>query len=96
MFKQLTKEEIREIAGILVKQVEKRAAQNGMILKIEDCVTELLAEKGYIPQYGARPVKRLLQNEIEDKVSTVMLETNSKNIIITVKNGEVVAINGEE
>ena len=96
VFKQLTKEEIREIAGILVKQVEKRAAQNGMMLKIEDCVTELLAEKGYIPQYGARPVKRLLQNEIEDKVSTVMLETNSKNIIITVKNGEVVAINGEE
>ena len=95
VFKQLTREEIKQIAAILVKQLEKRAAKNGMQLKIEECVVDVISEKGYSPQYGARPIKRLLQNEIEDKVSTLMLESNSKNIIITVKNGEVVAVNGE-
>ena len=95
VFKQLTREEIKQIASILLKQLEKRAAKNGMQLKIEECVVDVISEKGYSPQYGARPIKRLLQNEIEDKVSTLMLESNSKNIIITVKNGEVVAVNGE-
>ena len=56
----------------------------------------IMCEKGYTPQYGARPIKRLLQNEIEDKVSTMMLESNSKNIVITVKNGEVLAENGKD
>ena len=96
VFKQLTKGEIKQITSILVNKLEKRAAANGMKLKVEEAVVELIAEKGYTPQYGARPIKRLLQNEIEDKVSTMMLESNSKNIVITVKNGEVVAENGKD
>ena len=96
VFKQLSKEEIKQITSILVNKLEKRAAANGMRLKIETSVVDLIAEKGYTPQYGARPIKRLLQNEIEDKVSTMMLESNSKNIVITVKNGEVVAENGKD
>ena len=96
VFKQLTKGEIKQITSILVSKLEKRAAANGMKLKVEEAVVELIAEKGYTPQYGARPIKRLLQNEIEDKVSTMMLESNSKNIVITVKNGEVVAENGKD
>ena len=96
VFKQLTKCEIKQITSILVNKLEKRAAANGMKLKVEEAVVELIAEKGYTPQYGARPIKRLLQNEIEDKVSTMMLESNSKNIVITVKNGEVVAENGKD
>ena len=96
VFKQLSKEEIKSITTLLAKQLEKRAAANGIKLTIEDGVVDLIAEKSFSPQYGARPIKRLLQNEIEDKVSAITLESGSKNIIISVKDDKVVAINGEE
>ena len=95
VFKQLSKEEIKNITTLLAKQLEKRAAANGIKLTIEAPVIDFIAEKSYTPQYGARPIKRLLQNEIEDKVSTITLESNSKNIIISIKDDKVVAINGE-
>ena len=77
VFKQLSKEEIKSITTLLAKQLEKRAATNGIKLTIEAPVVDFIAEKSFSPQYGARPIKRLLQNEIEDKVSTITLESGS-------------------
>ena len=55
---------------------------------------DYIAEKGYSPLYGARPIKRLLQNEIEDKVAELMLSSKKKDIHISAKDGAVVIVDG--
>ncbi|MFR1517340.1 MAG: ATP-dependent Clp protease ATP-binding subunit [Clostridia bacterium] len=94
VFKQLTKEEIRRITDILIAQLEARAAANGIRLKIDDDAANYIAEKGYSPLYGARPIKRLLQNEIEDKVAELVLSSKQKEIHISAKDGAVVVVDG--
>ena len=94
VFKQLTKAEIRKITDILILQLQNRAAASGIQLTIDDSAADYIAEKGYSPQYGARPIKRLLQNEIEDKVAEIMLSSKEKEIHISAKDGKVVVIDG--
>ncbi len=94
VFKQLTKAEIRQITDILIRQLQERAAANGIRLQIDDAAADYIAEKGYSPLYGARPIKRLLQNEVEDKVAERMLSSKEKEIHISAKDGAVVVIDG--
>ena len=94
VFKQLTKAEIRKITDILIRQLQERAALSGIHLQIDDAAADYIAEKGYSPLYGARPIKRLLQNEIEDKVAELMLSSKKKDIHISAKDGAVVIVDG--
>lgn len=94
VFKQLTKAEIRKITDILIRQLQERAALSGIHLQIDDAAADYIAEKGYSPQYGARPIKRLLQNEVEDKVAELMLSSKKKEIHISAKDGAVVIVDG--
>lgn len=94
VFKQLTKAEIRKITDILIRQLQERAALSGIHLQIDDAAADYIAEKGYSPQYGARPIKRLLQNEVEDKVAELMLSSKKKEIHISAKDGAVVVVDG--
>ena len=61
MFTPLTEQEIRQIVGLQLKGVERMAAANGIALQFSDAAVAYLAEKGYDPQFGARPVKRAIQ-----------------------------------
>lgn len=75
VFHPLNQENIKEIAGIMLRSIEKRTKdQLGMVLHIEDSAVTYLAKKGYDPKYGARPLRRTIQNEIEDKLSEELLE----------------------
>ena len=75
VFHPLNKENIKEIAGILLRSITKRTRdQLGMVLTIEDSAVDYLAEKGYDEKYGARPLRRTIQSEIEDKLSEELLE----------------------
>ena len=94
VFKQLNIEEIKSITRILINQLQKRAFANGLVLEIDDKVIDFIANKGFSTQYGARPIKRLIQKEIEDKVAEMVLNNNGGKIIITVKDESVVAENG--
>ena len=94
VFKQLNIEEIKSITRILINQLQKRAFANGLELEIDDKVIDFIANKGFSTQYGARPIKRLIQKEIEDKVAEMVLNNNGGKIIITVKDESVVAENG--
>ncbi|NJB86220.1 ATP-dependent Clp protease ATP-binding subunit ClpB [Lewinella marina] len=69
MFTPLTREEIKQIARLLLHKTEKMLARQGMVIKISDRALGWLAEKGYDPQYGARPMKRVLQAELADQLS---------------------------
>ncbi len=69
MFTPLTRAEIKQIARLLLRKTEKMLARQGMVIKISDRALGWLAEKGYDPQFGARPMKRVLQSELADTLS---------------------------
>ncbi|MDR0287293.1 MAG: ATP-dependent Clp protease ATP-binding subunit [Clostridiales bacterium] len=85
VFQPLQKDEIKQIATLLANDLKKRAAENEIVLEFTDKAIELIAEKGYDPIYGARPLKRALQNNVEDKLAECMLDgTVKKNTTVTV------------
>ena len=69
MFTPLTRGEIKQIARLLLRRTEKMLARQGMIIRISDRALGWLAERGYDPQYGARPMKRVLQADLADELS---------------------------
>ena len=74
VFRQLTEEDIRRIAQRMLEITGKRMAQQGITLLADDEAVTVLAKDGFDPQYGARPLRRAIQNEVEDAVAEQMLE----------------------
>ena len=73
MFTPLNKKEIQEIVDLQVKGVQKMLASNGVTLEVTDPALELLAEDGYDPEFGARPVKRTIQRMVLNQLSKDIL-----------------------
>jgi ATP-dependent Clp protease ATP-binding subunit ClpB len=73
MFRPLMMKEIRGIVKIQLEQLKKLVAKNGIELKFSDYALEFLAEQGFDPQFGARPLKRLIQKEIVNQLSKRIL-----------------------
>jgi len=74
MFTPLTKYEIREIVKMQFKDVTGKLAEMGMKISMTDRAVDLVAEQGYDPQYGARPIKRLIQRNILNELSRKILD----------------------
>ena len=74
VFRQLTEEDIRHIAQRMLEITGKRMAQQDITLLADDDAVTALAKDGFDPQYGARPLRRAIQNEVEDAVAELMLE----------------------
>ena len=80
VFHQLTKENMHEILEILLKDINKRITeQMGMRLELSEKAKDFLIDKGYDKKYGARPLKRTLQNYLEDKLAESILDGKIKN-----------------
>lgn len=89
VFDVLSKETIKSIVSIQVDVVKKRLQEKDIDLVITESVLELLAEEGYNPQYGARPLKRLIQTKILNPVATMMISNKvlSGGIVFVDRNG---------
>lgn len=74
VFAVLTKEEVRQIAKLFIKTLEKQLSEQNISLKVTAGAYDWLAEKGYDEHYGARPLRRVIQNEIEDVLADWILE----------------------
>ena len=74
VFRQLTEEDIRRIAQRMLEITGKRMAQQNITLLADEEAVATLAKDGFDPQYGARPLRRAIQNEVEDAVAEQMLE----------------------
>ena len=74
VFRQLTEENIVKIAGKLLENTAARMAQQGIILAADEDAVAALAKDGFDAQYGARPLRRAIQNTVEDAVAEQMLE----------------------
>ena len=73
VFHPLTHEDINQIIDILMAKLNKRLKEKGVSLVLEEEARAFLVEKGYDPEYGARPLRRVLQNHLEDPLSTMMI-----------------------
>ena len=93
MFTPLDKKEILEIVEIQVNSVKKMLAQNGITLEVTPQALDLLAEDGYDPEFGARPVKRTIQRMVLNQLSKDILAQKvdrSKPIVIDVADDNLV------
>jgi len=78
VFHPLSEEDIRQIVKLMANTIIKRMQQNNIIMEISDAALEYLAKKGFDPVYGARPLRRSMQNMIEDRLAEEMLEGKIK------------------
>ena len=97
MFQPLTKKEIKEVLVLLMKGLNKMLFNQGLTLELTDKAKDYLAALGYEPQYGARPMKRVLQRELINELSkellsgvytkgdTIIADTDNKKILFTKK-----------
>ena len=91
IFQQLTREDLVRIAEIQIKHLQQRLAARDMTLTLTDQAKERLAKKGFDPAYGARPLKRLIQQEIENPLAKRILngEFAPGDKIVVDASGEV-------
>lgn len=78
VFHPLTPESVRKIVKIQLDRISSKINEQGIKFSLADGALDMLAEKGYDPAYGARPLKRLLQREITDRVANLMLTGEAK------------------
>jgi ATP-dependent Clp protease ATP-binding subunit ClpC len=93
VFRQLTKEEVKDIAEIMLREVFSRLGEKGIELEVSDRFKDLLVEEGYNPSYGARPLRRAIMRLLEDTLAEAMLAGNlydgSKAIVDVNDEGSV-------
>jgi ATP-dependent Clp protease ATP-binding subunit ClpC len=73
-FHVLSREQMQQIAHLQIAAIAQRLAEQGLSLRVSELATQVLAAKGYDPEYGARPLRRVLQREIESPLSKRLLQ----------------------
>ena len=73
VFPQLTKEEVRQIVDLMIVRLDRRLAEQQMTIELTEAAKDLLAERGFDPVLGARPLRRAIQRDIEDALSEKIL-----------------------
>ncbi|WP_404312388.1 ATP-dependent Clp protease ATP-binding subunit [Agrococcus terreus] len=73
LFRKLEREQLRQIVTLLLDRVGDRLAAQDLRLDVTDAALDWLAEHGYEPEYGARPLRRLIQREVEDRVADLIV-----------------------
>jgi len=93
MFKPLTREDIRRIIHLLIEDLNKRLSNQHITIELSDTAKEFIAEQAYDPVYGARPLKRYLQKNVETLSARLILSDQLKpedRILIDVENNNLV------
>ena len=97
--RQLTEENICAIARGMLDKTAGRMAQQGITLEADDDAVAALAKDGFDPQYGARPLRRAIQNRVEDSVAEQMLEgklVSGDTALVTLTDGKVTIVKKSE
>lgn len=92
LFKPLRPDEIKQIVGLQVREISKRLSERNITLELADDAQALIAEAGYDPVYGARPLKRYLQHELETRIGRSILAGDVRDgstLRVTVGDGQL-------
>jgi ATP-dependent Clp protease ATP-binding subunit ClpC len=98
VFHALTKDEIRKIVDLELNKVSKRLEEHEIDLRATDAAREKLADEGYDPEMGARPLRRVIQNKVEDKLSDALLAgtfESGDTVVVDTKDEELILRPGE-
>jgi ATP-dependent Clp protease ATP-binding subunit ClpC len=93
VFHPLKEEHLEEIVSLMVNQLRKRLVEQGIEFRLTDEAKRYLAKEGFDPSYGARPLRRAIQKNIEDRLSEELLRGNvarGNSVVIDVKDGKLV------
>jgi ATP-dependent Clp protease ATP-binding subunit ClpC len=93
VFHALTKEHIRKIVDLMLNQVATSLKEKNVTLEVTDAAKDFLGDKGYDPVFGARPLRRVIQNLVEDKLSEALLRgefLHGDTVIVDCSEGEIV------
>ncbi|MDD6328226.1 MAG: AAA family ATPase, partial [Lachnospiraceae bacterium] len=94
VFRALSKSDVKEICGLMLKELKNRVKkQMNIVLTYGDTIKNYIFEKGYDKKYGARPLKRAIQNEIEDALAEQILSgtvSSGDKVSISVTDSKVV------
>jgi ATP-dependent Clp protease ATP-binding subunit ClpC len=99
VFRQLTRDEVKQIADIMLREVSTRLAEQGIMLEVSERFKDHVVEEGYSPSYGARPLRRAIMRLLEDSLAEAMLSGQVKDgdtaIVDVGDNGEVQVVKSE-
>ena len=93
VFHGLTKEHIESIVELMFNEVRTQVHEHGIEIEVTSAALGLLAEKGFDPDFGARPLRRVIQTQVEDKLSEEILNHNfhpGDTVVVDVEDGDVV------
>jgi len=99
VFRSLTRDEIKAIVELELNKVRERLVEHAITLEVTESARDWLAQQGYDPEFGARPLRRLIQNEVEDNLSDGILSGKFKLaslIRADVREGQLVLENVED
>ncbi|MFD2617348.1 ATP-dependent protease ATP-binding subunit ClpC [Terrilactibacillus laevilacticus] len=99
VFHELKKDQLKHIVSLLSEQLKERLANQGIILDLTDAAIEKIADEGYDPEYGARPLRRALQRRIEDRLSEELLKGNiskGSSVVIDYQDDKFIVQNKTE
>jgi ATP-dependent Clp protease ATP-binding subunit ClpC len=100
VFRQLNKEEVKQIADIMLREVSARLVERSITLEVSDRFKDLVVEEGYNPSYGARPLRRAIMRLLEDLLAEAMLSGQIKEgdtaFVDVDDKGGVKVVNSEE
>jgi ATP-dependent Clp protease ATP-binding subunit ClpC len=93
VFRSLTREEIRKIVDLMLTSVTQQLSEKGIKLEVTDAAKDFLGEKGYDEVFGARPLRRVIQDMVEDRLSEDLLRGKFRSgdtVIVDLEGGEIV------
>jgi ATP-dependent Clp protease ATP-binding subunit ClpC len=100
VFRQLNKEEVKEIADIMLNDVFKRLKEQGITLEVTEKFKDRLVEEGYNPSYGARPLRRAIMRLLEDSLAEEILSARIKDGDVAImdvdESGQVKVVQGQQ
>jgi ATP-dependent Clp protease ATP-binding subunit ClpB len=93
MFEPLSQTDIREILRMQIRDLQEKLSENGVTLEFTEGFEDYMSTKGYEPQYGARPIKRLMQKELVNLLAKSILDGHVRRdsaIRVDVRDGQIV------
>ncbi|HEY9576862.1 MAG TPA: ATP-dependent protease ATP-binding subunit ClpC [Pseudobacillus sp.] len=98
VFHALEKKHLKEIVTLMSDQLTKRLKEQDIIVDLSDRAKEKIADEGYDPEYGARPLRRALQKQVEDRLSEELLKGKvlaGQHVLVDVEDGEFIVTTKE-
>ncbi|MHA7987649.1 ATP-dependent Clp protease ATP-binding subunit [Rathayibacter sp. CAU 1779] len=98
LFRKLDRDQLRDIVRLLLTATEARLAQREITLSVTDAAIEWIADHGYEPEFGARPLRRVIQREVDDRVADLLVNgsvDDGGTVHVDAAGGELLVTSGE-